>query len=1176
MSPIWLTILFLVPFVRAGDDWEDFTNNLATDLLTMPNLRHYSQAPLIVLFGERLTKQFLSESIHIVDNLIFALSPLGVLTTVVSLIRVRGSSSLKAFVGRAQEGPAEAESELLPCVSQSTAELFNDGGISRVFGRPKIIEIIAWEDEDPKTFEKSMKIGTLRDAIREGAWRGDGLGPDPNHFPELDIPNLSLNKGIKAKGQFWFYCAAMLGIVMQIGVMAYSAITVFVFPSDFKKNDKAVPGYAFPFYITGTTLLFTGMLSSAIIIRHSSVLYKFERNKPGKTYWLQPGNQHVGDQVFGAFMTSSKRPVYLKSIRAPKYLDHENLKHGKLYMILGATIVGFVIQFVGLRGLHASVILAQLGSTLAMSILRTCLRTERMAPGENLIEKQSQQLKVDRKQELDRFALFLHDIRSLQTVFVRSPGLSQTSSSSTFTVGVEPSMAAKVIQTRLTLAEITSRDSRCGVHVAWDDMPVRNTARSLAETIGTTMDLLSSWGVGLGDHFRFQIVVECFSSNPQSQISPSDHEAYTFHVLRKGDVLKWTVNPNELEAVIGLSTYSLYQSDPCWSEEKLHRIVGLGDSEAGQLETYLYFHKWVFRQTEAKLVPGQQFPPRLFGFCRRMSDNTSISNYSSMSAFSSSNQPGEDTLVVNTMNTLETMVAQDIYIQFFRSACAHLGAQTDDSEICSGIQSSFLIKNDRINELVACFETSGLGSWEDALLCTIPTLRELEILPRLSAESPKVREKVKTLIERGSWNKIFSLLEWICERSEGVEFEHSVYELGNICCRALLGPSLSDRAAGVDRIKHLFQGDLRHQFLSQRQISTPKSWTGSQRDRDWWQKFLKQLGWIAWHQAVNQQKWQNMDWALSALQRLGASESLGTAAEFGQDAKYPIEAVKAVQDWLTVDDLDFTHDIDGKEDEQGFGWALQEGFNAIAYMLLVRWAEVGTRYQEPLFFQRAFTTAAKHSCDWGISVLKQHGADIEATNPNKISALLYAIHEEDLGATKLLLRNGANANGNDKAPDVKPLLLSAHRGLTDFVELLLLQGADIEARDSIGMTALHWACRENQIDTARFILSRNVDVNLWGAQYVTPLICAVKGGHFQMMKVLMEHGANVNAQDDSGMSALMHAASESLEDIMHLLLANGADLHAQDCNDLTALDWARNCKRPAAAGILEMALSKKT
>lgn len=226
MQRILFFILCWVPLALADDSWENFTNNLATDLVrydreSLIDLTNHVQAPLITLFGERLTKQFLSESISLLDNVIFALSPLGVLTAVVSLIRVCGGSSLRAFIGRAQEGPAEAESELLPCVSESTAELFNDGGISRVFGRPKVLEIIAWEDVNAKTGEAFIEIGTLRDALTKGAWRNtkDGArSPFPlEGFPELDMPNLSLNKGIKRRDQFWFYCAAVIGTVLQIG-----------------------------------------------------------------------------------------------------------------------------------------------------------------------------------------------------------------------------------------------------------------------------------------------------------------------------------------------------------------------------------------------------------------------------------------------------------------------------------------------------------------------------------------------------------------------------------------------------------------------------------------------------------------------------------------------------------------------------------------------------------------------------------------------------------------------------------------------------------------------------------------------------------------------------------------------------------------------------------------------
>ncbi|KAK1579304.1 uncharacterized protein LY79DRAFT_522888 [Colletotrichum navitas] len=75
----------------AGDGWDDLTNDLATDLM-----------PIMSLFGKEATKQYLSESLHWIDYFIFAMAPIGILTALVSAIRVCGSSSLKAFIGRAR------------------------------------------------------------------------------------------------------------------------------------------------------------------------------------------------------------------------------------------------------------------------------------------------------------------------------------------------------------------------------------------------------------------------------------------------------------------------------------------------------------------------------------------------------------------------------------------------------------------------------------------------------------------------------------------------------------------------------------------------------------------------------------------------------------------------------------------------------------------------------------------------------------------------------------------------------------------------------------------------------------------------------------------------------------------------------------------------------------------
>ncbi|KAI2479418.1 Ankyrin repeat containing protein [Pyrenophora tritici-repentis] len=87
-------LLFLASLAVADSNvaqWNEFTNNFATDI-----------APIITLFGEQVTKQFLSESTGFLDNIIFGVAPLGILTAIVSVIRVYGTAPLKSFIGRAQ------------------------------------------------------------------------------------------------------------------------------------------------------------------------------------------------------------------------------------------------------------------------------------------------------------------------------------------------------------------------------------------------------------------------------------------------------------------------------------------------------------------------------------------------------------------------------------------------------------------------------------------------------------------------------------------------------------------------------------------------------------------------------------------------------------------------------------------------------------------------------------------------------------------------------------------------------------------------------------------------------------------------------------------------------------------------------------------------------------------
>jgi hypothetical protein len=68
---------------------------------------------LIALFGDQVAKQYLSQNLGFLENVIFACAPLGILAAVTSAIRVGGPLALRALIGRSQEPIVQVELELL-------------------------------------------------------------------------------------------------------------------------------------------------------------------------------------------------------------------------------------------------------------------------------------------------------------------------------------------------------------------------------------------------------------------------------------------------------------------------------------------------------------------------------------------------------------------------------------------------------------------------------------------------------------------------------------------------------------------------------------------------------------------------------------------------------------------------------------------------------------------------------------------------------------------------------------------------------------------------------------------------------------------------------------------------------------------------------------------------------
>jgi hypothetical protein len=365
------SLYYLQPFYNMSGWWDDFANNLATDLTA-----------LIVLFGETPTKQYLSECVSLLDLIIFSVAPLGVITTLVSVIRVCGASSLRAFIGRAQEGAALAEAELCSSTSRDVCELYNNGGIARVLGRPSILEFVHDQHVGKDDFlHDAAGIYTFEEYIGRGQteWTISSKSsavPPPGHRP-----NLTLNIGITVY-PFWVQMtAAMAGVSAQLGISVWAGIARYSL--GWTRGDIQ-DRYAVPVLLIGSTLLSLGIFMCAFFIERitKEVIYSrsLDTNARSRVCWVQPGTQFIGDQAFDSFIFSHPQNCCTRHIASWKRRSQPQTL--RVFTAVGTAATGFVLQFLGLRACHSSVAVAQLGLILLMSVLRSSLNSSRLNQGD--------------------------------------------------------------------------------------------------------------------------------------------------------------------------------------------------------------------------------------------------------------------------------------------------------------------------------------------------------------------------------------------------------------------------------------------------------------------------------------------------------------------------------------------------------------------------------------------------------------------------------------------------------------------------------------------------------------------------------------------------------------------------------------------------------------------------
>jgi uncharacterized protein len=128
----------------------------------------------------------------------------------------------------------------------------------------------------------------------------------------------------------------------------------------------------------------------------------------------------------------------------------------------------------------------------------------------------------------------------------------------------------------------------------------------------------------------------------------------------------------------------------------------------------------------------------------------------------------------------------------------------------------------------------------------------------------------------------------------------------------------------------------------------------------------------------------------------------------------------------------------------------------------------------------------------------------------------------------------------EERPESTPLMLAAVNGNLERVDLFLKEGADPNARDKNGRTALMYA-------------------GSWTTYH--SVMGGKEGRHVEIIDRLLKVGAQIDARSDDGMTALTYATAWGHPTIAKALIDRGADVNIRDKDGRSALTWAASWGR---------------
>ncbi|MBE3042127.1 hypothetical protein IMZ48_06005 [Candidatus Bathyarchaeota archaeon] len=567
---------------------------------------------------------------------------------------------------------------------------------------------------------------------------------------------------------------AVFGSLLQLGVLIFCGFATNHPGLNLLKDGKQVVGYAFTCTAAGTLLLVAGMVLCCHVVESSTseTRYRPVAGMQARIVWLQRSGT-VSDQAFESFgvFPTEPRNTIITSQRATKRKE--------LFAVIGTAISlgGYIVQFIGLRGMHWSASVAQLGAIALMTVLRAWIRRDlaRLPASQPLVSDH----------ELDWLAI------TLATDHEKSPWLDSSKATRDTRSrpwaedgwdwsipGVQDPANCKKLKPRsdITVAGLkaqrvlkTRRD--LGKLADWHG-PASAEAISLARAIEIVMDTLDplsekhtgelSWTLEVcGEPIYFRLEQEAgswkaFSDELEAALSlwiysmhAAEHHQDNIYNAHREPQLE---NENSSSAASVIEIEEDVPTDEDGTiEVETHRVLGFApDMDRGSLKTFRRF----------KVSPNT-------GLADRVGSDDDI------------DQKGSAVMILATekYSPIKSLLANHMFSSFMWAAARRLrqpmpgGAEVRPTYSKSGASNStwqsFRLHNAQLSKLAQDITNTGIGTLEEAYLSIIPPLSTLDSLPHTDSVIRWARKQARAHENVGRWNEAGEVYIWLFKLWKG-------------------------------------------------------------------------------------------------------------------------------------------------------------------------------------------------------------------------------------------------------------------------------------------------------------------------------------------------------------------------------------------------------------------------